>query len=112
MGRTQAGPGRTVKQEQEEISPNHVQRLNLISVDIGRKEMLVEQIRLFILDVQSPCMVPRTGEWCGVSRFVPDGKWDWNYTHHRVAQGQTAITLNLRLGFVRNLDLMPRVGFG
>ena len=30
---TQAGPGRTVKQEQEEISPNHVQRLNLISVE-------------------------------------------------------------------------------
>ena len=49
--------------------------------------MLVEQIRLFILDVQSPCMVPRTGEWCGVSRFVPDGKWDWNYTHHRVPLG-------------------------
>ena len=32
LSRTQAGPGRTVKQEQEEISPNHVQRLNLISV--------------------------------------------------------------------------------
>ena len=30
--RTQAGPGRRVKQEQEEISPNYVQRLNLISV--------------------------------------------------------------------------------
>ena len=27
-----AGPGRTVKQEQEEILPNHVQRINLISV--------------------------------------------------------------------------------
>ena len=32
LSRTQARPGRTVKQEQEEISPNHVQRLNLISV--------------------------------------------------------------------------------
>ena len=34
LSRTKAGPGRTVKQEQEqeEISPNHVQRLNLISV--------------------------------------------------------------------------------
>ena len=31
LSRTQAGPGRTVKKEQEEISPNHVQRLNLIS---------------------------------------------------------------------------------
>ena len=32
LSRTQAGPGKLVKQEQEEISPNHVQRLNLISV--------------------------------------------------------------------------------
>ena len=32
LSRTQAGPGRAVKQEQEEISPNHAQRLNLISV--------------------------------------------------------------------------------
>ena len=32
LSRTQAGPGRTVKQVQEEILPNHVQRLNLISV--------------------------------------------------------------------------------
>ena len=33
LSRTQAGPGRTVKKEQQEISPNHVQRINLISVD-------------------------------------------------------------------------------
>ena len=32
LSRTQAGPGRTVKQEQEETSPNLIQRLNLISV--------------------------------------------------------------------------------
>ena len=32
LNRTQAGPGRTVKQEQGETSLNHVQRLNLISV--------------------------------------------------------------------------------
>ena len=32
LSRTKARPVRTVKQEQEEISPNHVQRLNLISV--------------------------------------------------------------------------------
>ena len=32
LSRTQAGPCRTVKQEQEEMSPNHVQRLNLPSV--------------------------------------------------------------------------------
>ena len=45
LSRTHAGPGRTVKQEQEEISPNHIQRLNLISVqrrtycDAGRKTL-------------------------------------------------------------------------
>ena len=32
LSRTQPEPGWTGKQEQEEISPNHVQRLNLISV--------------------------------------------------------------------------------
>ena len=32
ISRTQAGPCRTVKQEQEQISPNHVHRINLISV--------------------------------------------------------------------------------
>ena len=32
LSRTQAGPGRTVTQEQEEISPNNVQRIDLISV--------------------------------------------------------------------------------
>ena len=32
LSRTKAGPGRTVKQEREEISSNHVQRVNLISV--------------------------------------------------------------------------------
>ena len=32
LSRTQAGPGTTVKKEQEEISPIRVQRLNLISV--------------------------------------------------------------------------------
>ena len=31
LSRTQAGPVRTVKQEQEENYCNHVQRLNLIS---------------------------------------------------------------------------------
>ena len=33
LSRTQAGPGGTVEQEQEEISPKDVQRINLISVD-------------------------------------------------------------------------------
>ena len=32
LSRTQAGPGGTVKKEQEEISPNHAERINLISV--------------------------------------------------------------------------------
>ena len=32
LSRTQAGPGRTVKQEQEEISRNHVQTFVYLSV--------------------------------------------------------------------------------
>ena len=42
LSRTQAGPGRTVEKEQEEISPNHVQRINLISVEgcSGRPSVL------------------------------------------------------------------------
>ena len=32
LSRTQAGPGRAVKQEQEEISPNHVQAIYGASV--------------------------------------------------------------------------------
>ena len=38
LSRTQAGPGRTVMKEQEQISPNHVQRINLISVTPKRME--------------------------------------------------------------------------
>ena len=37
LSRTQAGPGRTVKEEQEQISPNHIQKINLISVFIVRE---------------------------------------------------------------------------
>ena len=36
LSRTQAGPGRTVKQEQEEISRNHVQTFIYLSVDCTR----------------------------------------------------------------------------
>ena len=32
LSRTQAGPGRAVKEQQEQNSPNPVQRINLISV--------------------------------------------------------------------------------
>ena len=32
LSRTQAGPGRAVKKQQEQNSPNHVQRIDLISV--------------------------------------------------------------------------------
>ena len=42
LNRTQAGPGRTVKLEQEENSPNHVQRINLLTVpDISEKHVSV-----------------------------------------------------------------------
>ena len=32
LSRTQTGPARAVKEQQEQNSPNHVQRINLISV--------------------------------------------------------------------------------
>ena len=32
LSKTQAGPGRAVKEEQEEISPNHVQAIYGVSV--------------------------------------------------------------------------------
>ena len=37
LSNTQAGPGRKVKQEQEEISRNHIPRLVLGSVGIAQK---------------------------------------------------------------------------
>ena len=36
LSRTQAGPCRAVKEQQEQNSPNHVQRINLISVETSR----------------------------------------------------------------------------
>ena len=40
LSRTKAGQGRTVKQEQEEISPNHIQRINLVSVQFESARFL------------------------------------------------------------------------
>ena len=71
LSRTQAGPGRKVKQEQEEISPNHVQRLILISVDgdealqnsqhlflhFELKLKYVEVIENKMLDIAAVCLV-------------------------------------------------------
>ena len=39
LSRTQAGPGRTVKQEQEDISRNHVQ--TFISPSVGRSQTVL-----------------------------------------------------------------------
>ena len=39
LSRTQAGPGRTVKQEQGEISPHNVQRLNIICVHFVHEKL-------------------------------------------------------------------------
>ena len=53
LSRTQAGPGRTVKKEQEEISPNHVRRINLISVRIVFTEGLKYRSRSDVADYVS-----------------------------------------------------------
>ena len=51
LSKTQEGPGRTVKKEQEEISPNHVQRLNLISVQYQIRPLDLRSIRRACLHV-------------------------------------------------------------
>ena len=49
LSSTQAGPGRKVKQEQEEISRNHVPRLFLGSVQINLQLLTkLEEVYLFI----------------------------------------------------------------
>ena len=49
LSSTQAGPGRKVKQEQEEISRNHVPRLFLGSVQINLQLLtMLEEVYLFI----------------------------------------------------------------
>ena len=40
LSRTQAGPGRTLKQEQEEISPNHTQVLFPGPVHVQRGDLI------------------------------------------------------------------------
>ena len=40
ISRTQAGPGRAVKQEQEEISHNHVQTFKPISVHANQTDAI------------------------------------------------------------------------
>ena len=41
LSSTQAGPGRAVKEQQEQNSPNHVQRVNLISVVIQFSRVII-----------------------------------------------------------------------
>ena len=52
LSRTQAGPGRTVKQEQEEISRNHVQTFICLSVQvvITRSERTLQRANVFSND--------------------------------------------------------------
>ena len=59
LSRTQAGPGRSVKKEQEEISPNHVQRINLISVLISHTEYETRRIatQVFTLLITSQVLI-------------------------------------------------------
>ena len=56
LSRTQAGLGRTVKQEQEEISPNRVQRFNLISVVLFLNPNEEYSFQLFVV-VLNVCSV-------------------------------------------------------
>ena len=49
LSRTQAGPGRAVKQEQEEISPNHVQAMYSHRVAIGKAWSLCRRATLLVM---------------------------------------------------------------
>ena len=65
LSRTQTRPGRTVKQEQEEISPNHVQRLNLISVLNLAKRLFLGCVSLLPRPggITQPCQqIPRSAK--------------------------------------------------
>ena len=58
----QAGPGRIVKQEQEEISPNHVQRINIISVVWTKGSRGGQKLQKNLADVI--CLSsPSAGRW-------------------------------------------------
>ena len=77
LSRTQAGPGRSVKKEQEEISPNHVQRINLISVLISHTENETRRIatQVFTLLITSQvlinkeCSARRVGTHFGIMTY-------------------------------------------
>ena len=71
LSRTQAGPGRTVKQDQDEISQNHVQRLNLISVSNLISSLINQkEVRFGALGSLSHhfCEVQRIAELLSVKR--------------------------------------------
>ena len=51
LSRTQAGPGRAVKEQQEQNSPNHVLRINLISVHQQDSALSRQNSRFCLLSV-------------------------------------------------------------
>ena len=66
LSRTQAGPGRTVKQEQEEVSRNHVQAFQPILVSyVHRKKGFISTITVGFLYWRAGQGLPST---CSASR--------------------------------------------
>ena len=71
LSRTQAGPGRAVKEQQEQNSPDHVQRTNLISVyNINPKSRLASPTH----PAPSDCVLGRAvkveGEGVGLAEIT------------------------------------------
>ena len=69
LSRTHAGPGRTVKHEQEETSPNHVQRKNLISVDLRGVEIREGRFVLEQMYVGFYCIATKIVAMTNVARI-------------------------------------------
>ena len=54
LSMTQAGPGRAVKEQQEQNSPNHVQRINLISVHGSRGQETISSLKIGFIKIWVP----------------------------------------------------------
>ena len=101
LNRTQAGPGRTVKQEQEDISRNHVQTFIYPSVhrlvsgqfafnDFKSCRRTQKQFTCVPFLFQGSSIIPRS---CSPSHQISEGKWrGWWETNARSLPGSTRNT--------------------
>ena len=58
LSRIQAGPGRAVKEQQEQYSPNHMQKINLIFVVGSYFEWIFGKLEVFLTISKHLCLLP------------------------------------------------------